>query len=403
MNKKIYLVPLTFSLMTAPIAAKAETVPSNTPVTQEQLQSDLSGIKQEKLQVQEEINTLTEKMKEIDQQIAEANTKIQQKQNELIEIQKNMNHLNQESIRITALLTNREQEFKERVSSYYRTEGHMSFMNVILSVNSFGEFIDHFVAYDKIVNEDKKFIEEYIADQNKVASIKENVKRLQDTTTQEKAELEKIKASEENSKKEKELLARTLEEKKKQLEQEEQQKLLALKLLQENEKEIQAIINGIQNKGNVQMINSVIAPFVADAQRLHQEKGVPASITLGQIILESSGKYNGLSGLAFQAKNLFGVKGTGTAGSVYMDTTEYVNGVKITTKAQFASYTTYYDSMLDHAELLLKPRYQKYLKDVTNIADYANGIQKGGYATDPNYATKLLKIIYQYDIYKLDI
>jgi len=403
MNKKIYLLSFTFSLLTTPIAAKAETVQSNTQVTQEQLKSDLTGITQQKLQVQEEINALTEKMKEMDQQIAVANTKIQQKQNELLEIQKKMNLLNQESLRITTLLNNREQEFKERVSSYYRTEGNMSFLNVILSVNSFGEFIDHFVSYDKIVNEDKKFIEQYIADQNKVASIKESVKTLQDTTVQEKAELERIKASEENSKKEKEVLARSLEEKKKQLEQEEQQKLLALKLLQENEKEILAIINGGQNKGNVQMIQSVIAPFVADAQRLQQEKGIPASVTLGQIILESSGNYNGLSGLAFQAKNLFGVKGTGTAGSVYMDTTEYVNGTKITTKAQFASYTTYYDSMLDHAELLLKPRYQKYLKDVTNIPDYANGIQKAGYATDPNYATKLLKIIYQYDIYKLDV
>ena len=140
-----------------------------------------------------------------------------------------------------------------------------------------------------------------------------------------------------------------------------------------------------------------------DAQKLQQEKGVPACITLGQIILESSGSYNGLSGLAFQAKNLFGIKGTGTAGSVNLDTTEFVNGQSIVTTAQFASYNTYYDSMVDHANLLLAPRYQKYLQNATSIVDYAHGIHDAGYATDPNYANKLLKIIYQYDLLKLDV
>ena len=114
-------------------------------------------------------------------------------------------------------------------------------------------------------------------------------------------------------------------------------------------------------------MKSIIAPFVSDAQKLQQEKGIPASIILGQILLESSGKYNGLSGLAYEAKNLFGIKGTGTAGSVYMDTTEYVNGRKIISKEKFAKYKTYYDSMEDHSNLLLTSRYQKYLQDATTV------------------------------------
>ena len=124
---------------------------------------------------------------------------------------------------------------------------------------------------------------------------------------------------------------------------------------------------------------------------------------MGQIILESSGRYNGLSGLAFEAKNLFGMKGTGTAGSVSMTTTEYVNGRKIISKEKFAKYKTYYDSMLAHSNLLLKPRYQQHLKDAETAADYAYGIHKGGYATDPNYAMILLRIIEQYDLQSLDL
>jgi flagellum-specific peptidoglycan hydrolase FlgJ len=386
--------------------SSAEPVQSNLQVqTQIQIVTDLTEVTQQKLLVQDEIEATTRKIEELDQQIAESNEKIQIKETEINQIKKKMDSLIEEDKRITTLLNSRKEEFRNRVSSYYRTKGQISFFNVIFSVTSFGDFIDHFIAYDKIVNQDKKFIEAYIANQNNVRNIKENVETLQESKIQEKTELEVIKANQENNKKEKEKLSNILEEKKKKLEKEEQEKMVALKLLEKNGVKILAMINNNldHTDGNVKMINSIIEPFVPDAQKLQQETGVPAAITLGQIILESSGNYNGLSGLAFEAKNLFGIKGTGTAGSVYWDTTEYVNGQKITIKAKFARYKTYYDSMVDHANLLLTPRYQRYLKDVTSIVDYAQGILDAGYATDPNYANKLLKIIYQYDLLKLDL
>lgn len=409
MNKKVYLLSsciLTLITPIVPISVSAESAQSNLQVqTQQQIQTDLTIVTQQKLQVQGEIETTTKKIEELNQQITESTANISKKENELNEIQQKIDSLSKKEMRITELLKSRKKEFKDRVSAYYRTDGQMSFLNVLFSVNSFGEFIDHFVAYDKIVNQDKKFIESYIADQNKVSEIKKDVEALQESTLQEKAELESIKASQENNKKEVETLSIFLEEKKKQLEQEEQGKKLALELLQENGAEILALINNSSdpNDQNVQLVNSILAPFVPDAQKLQQEKRIPSSITLGQILLESSGSYNGLSGLAFQAKNLFGIKGTGTAGSVPWDTKEYVNGQEIVTTAQFASYTTYYDSMVAHADLLLTSRYQKYLKDVASIVDYAHGIQDAGYATDPNYANKLLKIIYQYYLWKLDV
>lgn len=407
MDKKQYLLSACMlSLVIAPITSSAETVPSNIKAdTQQQLKTDLSTVRQQKLLVQDEIEALTKKIASLNQQITQSDKKLQNKVKELKTINKKLDNLNKEDVRITALLDSRKKEFKDRAASYYRTEGQMSFLNVILSVNSFGEFIDHFIAYDKIVNDDKKFIEEYIAGQNKVAGIKANVKTLQESTLQEKADLEKIKKSQVQSKKEKETLSSLLKKKKKQLEKEEQGKKVALELLQKNGKEILAFINKTSSQGKIlaPLINSIIKPFVADAQKLQQDKGVPASITLGQIILESSGSYNGLSGLAYEAKNLFGIKGTGTAGSEYWDTTEYVNGKKVSKKSKFAKYKTYYDSMKAHANLLLTPRYQKYLRNVTSIVDYANGIHEAGYATDPNYVNELLKIIYQYDLWKLDV
>jgi flagellum-specific peptidoglycan hydrolase FlgJ len=406
MDKKGYMLSFCIlSLIVAPVKSNAETGQNQQVQTQQQIQSDLSEITQQKLQVQQQIEEATKKIDELNQQITESNNNLQNKEDELNEINNKLESLTKQQKSITTTLNHRKEEFKKRVASYYRTDGQMTFLNVVFSINSFGEFIDHFVAYDKIINADKKFIEKYIADQNTVTSIEKNVARLQESTQQEKAELESIKASQEKNKQEVETLSAFLEEKKKQLEQEEQQKQLALDLLQKNGEEILSFINnnGGASSGDIQMINSIIAPFVPDAQRIQQEKGIPASITLGQIILESSGNYNGLSGLAFEAKNLFGIKGTGTAGSVSWDTTEYVNGQPMVTTAQFAKYNTFYDSMLDHANLLLKPRYQKYLKDVISIVDYANGIQEAGYATDPIYANKLIKIIYQYELWKLDV
>lgn len=137
-----------------------------------------------------------------------------------------------------------------------------------------------------------------------------------------------------------------------------------------------------------------ITPFIKDAQRLEKETGIPASITLGQIILESSGKFaGGLSGLAASAKNLFGVKGTGNAGSVLMPSNEFENGAMVVRQSAFKKYTSYYDSLLDHAAVLSKDRYQVHLKNAKTINDYAAGIKAGGYATDPNYVSKLLGVI----------
>lgn len=146
-----------------------------------------------------------------------------------------------------------------------------------------------------------------------------------------------------------------------------------------------------------------ITPFIKDAQRLQQETGIPASITLGQIILESSGKNaGGLSGLATYAKNLFGVKGTGNAGSIMMPTTEVYNGKATVVQAGFRKYNTFYDSMLDHAKVLSLPRYQTHLANAKTVNEYAHGIKAGGYATDPQYAQKLLNVIGTHNLNQYD-
>lgn len=135
------------------------------------------------------------------------------------------------------------------------------------------------------------------------------------------------------------------------------------------------------------MINGAIAT---------QEKyGVPASVTLAQIKLESGGSNpGGLSTLAYNDNNLFGIKaGSGWDGktSTYK-TTEYGSNGYYTTSASFRSYNNVGESIDDHGKLLSSPLYANKTNGVTNVEDYVKAIA-GTYATDPNYASKLLNII----------
>lgn len=144
-----------------------------------------------------------------------------------------------------------------------------------------------------------------------------------------------------------------------------------------------------------------IAPAaVADMKKTR----VPASLTIAQAILESNW---GKSGLAINANNLFGIKGTGTAGSVNMPTTEYVGSTPIQTSAKFRKYNNWAESITDHSALILngtrdKPtRYHGVLG-----ADYKTACQKikeGGYATDPAYPQKLISLIETYALYQYDV
>lgn len=149
--------------------------------------------------------------------------------------------------------------------------------------------------------------------------------------------------------------------------------------------------------------NDFISTLAACAISDMPQTGIPASLTIAQAILESNW---GSSGLAQQANNLFGIKGKGPAGSVDMPTTEYVKGKPVKVAASFRKYHSWTESITDHSELLLKgtrdnpTRYHGVLH-----ADYKKAVEavwKGGYATDPEYPAKLIRIIETYQLMQYD-
>lgn len=100
--------------------------------------------------------------------------------------------------------------------------------------------------------------------------------------------------------------------------------------------------------------------------------------------------------------NLYGIKGTGPAGSVSCYTEEYENGKYVTIVAQFAAYHSYLESMQGRVEFLKQnPRYAPVFK-ARNAFEQAYALQDSGWATDPQYAQKIIAIIQEYNLLKLD-
>lgn len=151
---------------------------------------------------------------------------------------------------------------------------------------------------------------------------------------------------------------------------------------------------------------SFMDEILPHAQRIQKEFNILASIILAQAILESNW---GKSGLAINGKNLFGVKGSYLGESVTMRTAEY-NGKKerYYVDTAFRKYPSWYDSLFDLALLYQngvswdRNKYRKIIgeKDYKMVAKY---IQDAGYATDPDYSSKLIKIIKVNDLNRYDI
>lgn len=127
------------------------------------------------------------------------------------------------------------------------------------------------------------------------------------------------------------------------------------------------------------------------------------SISGAQAILESNW---GKSTLALQANNLFGIKGDYNGASFTVETKEFVNGVVKYIKASFRKYSSWSESIEDHGAFFTSTEWRKNnYSAVVGETDYkkaAAALYAAGYATDPDYAAKLIKLIDTYELYAWD-
>lgn len=146
------------------------------------------------------------------------------------------------------------------------------------------------------------------------------------------------------------------------------------------------------------VLNSAYLKYIEQYKKiaLEQEKThkIPACITLAQGLLESGA---GLSELATKANNHFGIK-------CHKDWTGETYSHDDETAAEcFRKYRRAKDSYEDHSLFLLRPRYASLFElPITDYKGWAHGLRRCGYATDPTYAAKLIKLIEDYELTSLE-
>ena len=141
--------------------------------------------------------------------------------------------------------------------------------------------------------------------------------------------------------------------------------------------------------------NEYITKYKDEAIYQMTKYKIPASITLAQGILESG---DGNSELAKKSNNHFGIK----CHSNWEGDRVYHNDDK--KNECFRKYNQVKDSFDDHSEFLLKPRYAALFEyPLTDYKSWARGLKKAGYATNPNYAKLLIKIIKENDLDQFDL
>ncbi len=135
------------------------------------------------------------------------------------------------------------------------------------------------------------------------------------------------------------------------------------------------------------------------AQRAGQVLGVDPRNLIAQAALETNwGTRVPHDPSGHSSNNLFGMKASSqwTGSSVSAATQEYEHGAPAAGTGQFRAYDTPEQSVQDYVALLRSsPRYAAALNTGGDIRAFATALQRGGYATDPNYATKITAVAAQ--------
>lgn len=158
------------------------------------------------------------------------------------------------------------------------------------------------------------------------------------------------------------------------------------------------ITNGISESEKQEYINKWRELVCVESQR----SGIPASIILGQAILESS---YGRSPLATNANNHFGIKCKRYwTGKVYHMKDDDRNAAGHLISSCFRAYDQGTDSFVDHSHFLMNSLCYRSLQDFDkeDYKSWAKGLFECGYATDQSYPKKLIRCIEVHRLWEMD-
>ena len=140
-----------------------------------------------------------------------------------------------------------------------------------------------------------------------------------------------------------------------------------------------------------------VTALTGPAKTVERQLGVPFEVIIAQAALETGWgqkiiqKSDGQS-----SNNLFNIKADARwkGDKAIKETLEFEQGSMVKKKAPFRVYNSLVESVNDYIEFLSSgDRYKEALKGSGNVEHFLQGIQKAGYATDPNYANKIMGIL----------
>ncbi|WDE03995.1 flagellar assembly peptidoglycan hydrolase FlgJ [Thalassomonas viridans] len=137
-----------------------------------------------------------------------------------------------------------------------------------------------------------------------------------------------------------------------------------------------------------------VSALTGPAKMVEKKLGVPFEAVIAQAALETGwGQKIIRTEQGHSSNNLFNIKADSRwqGESATKDTLEYEQGAMVKKSAPFRVYQSLTESAQDYIDFLSNnSRYQESLEKSGNVEQFLHGLQKAGYATDPNYANKIL-------------
>lgn len=131
------------------------------------------------------------------------------------------------------------------------------------------------------------------------------------------------------------------------------------------------------------------------AEKAASALGVDSSLLLAQAALETGWGSKMVKNSLGNSNNLFNIKADRSwkGDKVATQTLEFHGKTAVKESASFRSYSSFEDSFNDYVKFLNEnPRYETALQHQGNSENFIKGIHQAGYATDPNYADKVLRV-----------
>ena len=145
----------------------------------------------------------------------------------------------------------------------------------------------------------------------------------------------------------------------------------------------------------VNVTDQFVQTLLPYAKKAAQLIGLDPTLLVAQAMLETSlGQFIAQDINGNTSNNLFNIKANAeNAESVTVKTTEFIHDIPMKTTASFKQYASMEQSLHDYIALIKDdPRYKTALLNTNDPERYVNALQTAGYATDPNYAKKILSI-----------